>query len=95
MNDKEELLACIRERMNGKEGNTSTRFFKVMKEDPYLLKDLFQTFSRNVIVDAMLDETQINEEKIGVWVRRRGQSLPIYTEVYTTEEKQADESPYN
>lgn len=84
--DKEELLQGIKERMRQKGGLESNHFFQVMKEDSYLLKDLFQTFSGNQIIDAMLAEGKNHGEGIGVWIRRRGDALPIYTEIYPSEE---------
>jgi len=88
MNDREELLAWIKERMRQKGGNGPSSFYQVIQEDPLLLKDLFQTFSDHRIVDVMLDEEQQGYEHIGVWIRKRGDSLPTYAEVYTAENSQ-------
>lgn len=90
--DKEELLQGIKERMWQKGGLEPYRFYQVMKEDPYLLKDLFQTFSGNQIIDAMLAEEKNHGEGIGVWIRRRGDTLPTYTEIYTSEETKREEN---
>ena len=90
--DKEELLQGIKERMRQKGGMEPFHFYPVMKEDPYLLKDLFQTFSGNQIIDAMLAEEQEQAEGIGVWIRRRGDALPTYTEIYTSEGKKCEEN---
>jgi hypothetical protein len=83
--DKEELVAWIKERMRQKGGGSPGSFYQVLKEDPYLLKDLFQTFSGLHIIDAILDENAKDADYIGVWVKRKGDSLPTYAEIYTSD----------
>lgn len=82
--DKEELIAFVRQKMQEKEGGPSECFYQVVKEDPYLLKDLFQTFSEDEIVDAILAEKASDANCIGVWIRRKGESLPTYAEIYSS-----------
>ncbi|NLH64343.1 MAG: hypothetical protein GX478_09195 [Erysipelotrichaceae bacterium] len=97
--DKQELIAWIKERMRQKEGDPSACFCQVIREDPLLLKDIFQTFSGSQIIDAILDETQTEQDHLGIWVRRRGDLTATYTEVYPdcrADEKNAEEeSPYS
>jgi hypothetical protein len=97
--DKEELLSWIKERMRQKEGEQPARFCQLLREDPLLLKDIFQTFSGSQIVDAILDETKTKDDHLGIWVRKKGESMATYTEVYTdrrTDETACEEeSPYN
>ena len=84
--EKEELIAAIRQRIAQKGGNTADAFYQTVREDPLLLKDLFQTFSGNRIIDVMLDETCQYADHIGLWVRRKGDSLPTYAEIYAAED---------
>lgn len=83
--DKEELMDLIRQRMCTKEGTAAECFYQAVKEDPYLLKDLFQTFSGSRIIDAVLAEKDEEDACIGVWVRRKGDSLPTYAELYSSD----------
>ena len=85
--DKEELLAEIKTRMK-QEGNGPEAFYLVMKKDPYLLKDLFYTFSDQMIVDATLDPDCQNTSVIGVWVTKKGQNQPFYAEICTMDRAQ-------
>jgi hypothetical protein len=81
--DMEELKEGLRRRMMMCGGLKPEHFLQAVRQDPLLLRDLFQTFSSSAIVDVKLDEAYRGEQRIGVWILRRGETVPIFGEMYT------------